>query len=167
MTKVLSLIYGLTAYALFLIVFLYLVGFVGNLLVPKSIDTGPGAPVIMALTVNLFLVALFFAPVVRMLGGGVPVEGGAVLNPVTAPALVVVGCLMARCAARVPWEDPTEAFPAFLILAGIPFFRSIADGIAFGFIAYPAIKLLTGRAREVSPLVHVLGLLLLLRYVLL
>lgn len=59
MSRFLSFTYGLIAYTLFLIVFLYLVGFVGNLLVPKSVDTGTGSPVMMALTVNLFLIALF------------------------------------------------------------------------------------------------------------
>jgi AGZA family xanthine/uracil permease-like MFS transporter len=99
-----------------------------------------------------------------MIGAGVPVEGVGVLNPVTSPALIVVGCMMARCVTRIAWDDLTEAFPAFLILAGIPFFRSIADGIAFGFIAYPVVKVLAGRAREVSTLVYVLGALLLARY---
>lgn len=50
-------------------------------------------------------------------------------------------------------------------MIGIPFAWSIADGIAFGFIAYPAVKLLTGRRRDASALVYVLGLLFLARYV--
>lgn len=112
-----------------------------------------------------FLAALFFSPVVRMVGGGIPVESGAVLQPMTAPALIVVGCLITRNATRIEWDDLTEAFPAFLVMVGIPFAWSIADGIAFGFIAYPAIKFLSGRGRDVSPLVYFLGLLFLARYV--
>ncbi len=119
------------------------------------------------MTGSLFLLALFFSPIVRMVGGGVPVEGGPPLQPMTAPALIIVGVLMARVVRRIEWEDFTEAFPAFLVMVGIPFAWSIADGIAFGFISYPLIKLLSGRGREASWLVYVLGLIFALRYALL
>jgi AGZA family xanthine/uracil permease-like MFS transporter len=66
---------------------------------------------------------------------------------------------------KIEWKDFTEAFPAFLVMIGIPFAWSIADGIAFGFISYPALKLLTGRGREASALVYILGLLFVARYV--
>lgn len=114
-----------------------------------------------------FVAALFCAPLVRMIGGGVPVAGGAILQPLTAPALIVVGGLMARNVTHVDWDDPTEAFPAFLVMIGIPFTWSIADGIAFGFIARPILKLLSGRAREASPVAYALGALFVLRYALL
>jgi AGZA family xanthine/uracil permease-like MFS transporter len=114
-----------------------------------------------------FVLALFCAPLVRMIGGGVPIEGGAVLQPLTAPALIVVGALMARNVTHVDWEDPTEAFPAFLVMVGIPFTWSIADGIAFGFVAHPIVKLLAGRGREASPVAYVLAILFVLRYALL
>ena len=104
-----------------------------------------------------FLLALLFSPFVRMVGGGVDVEGLGILNPLTAPALIVVGSFMARNVTKIDWLDVTEAFPAFLVAVGIPFTSSIADGIAFGFISYPVIKLLSGRGREVSVLVYVLG----------
>jgi AGZA family xanthine/uracil permease-like MFS transporter len=129
-----------------------------------GVEEGGRTGLANVVTGALFLVVLFFSPVVHMIGEGVAVEGVGVLNPITAPALIVVGCLMARCVTRIAWDDLTEAFPAFLILAGIPFFRSIADGIAFGFIAYPALKLLAGRPREASPLVYGLGAVLLARY---
>ena len=102
-----------------------------------------------------------------MVGGGVAVEGGAILQPLTAPALVVVGGLMARNVTHIAWDDPTEAFPAFLVMVGIPFTWSIADGIAFGFIARPLLKLAAGRAREASPLAYALAVLFVLRYALL
>lgn len=114
-----------------------------------------------------FGAALLCAPVVRMIGGGVPVDGGAVLQPLTAPALVVVGALMVRNVVHVAWDDPTEAFPAFLVLIGIPFTWSIADGIAFGFVTRPLLKLLAGRGREVSAVGYALGALFVLRYALL
>jgi AGZA family xanthine/uracil permease-like MFS transporter len=68
---------------------------------------------------------------------------------------------------HVDWEDPTEAFPAFLVMVGIPFTWSIADGIAFGFVAHPIVKLLAGRGREASPVAYVLAILFVLRYALL
>lgn len=114
-----------------------------------------------------FVVALFCAPLARMIGGGVPVEGGAVLQPLTAPALIVVGGLMARHVTAIAWDDPTEAFPAFLVMIGIPFTWSIADGIAFGFIVRPLLKVLAGRPREASPAAYALGVLFVLRYALL
>jgi AGZA family xanthine/uracil permease-like MFS transporter len=112
----------------------------------------------------LFFFVLFFSPLVKMVGGGVAGSSGAVLQPMTAPALIVVGSLMAGCIRRMEWSDLTEAFPAFLVMIGIPFSWSIADGIAFGFISYPALKLLTGRASEASALTYILGLLFVARY---
>jgi AGZA family xanthine/uracil permease-like MFS transporter len=102
-----------------------------------------------------------------MVGGEVVVESGATLKPMTSPALIVVGALMMSGIRRIDWSDKTESFPAFLVIVGIPFSWSIADGIAFGFISYPVLKLLTGRWREASPLAYVLGLLFVLRYLLL
>ncbi len=87
----------------------------------------------------LFLLALFLSPLVAMIGS---------YPPITASALVLVGALMLRNASRVDWSDPSEAVPGFLIAIGIPLFYSISDGLALGFIAYPVIKLLAGRARE-------------------
>jgi len=118
-------------------------------------------------TAACFVGALFCAPLVRMVGGGVPVASGAVLQPLTAPALVVVGGLMARTVTAIEWSDPTEAFPAFFVLIGIPFTWSIADGIAFGFIARPVLKLAAGRGGEASPLAYALAVLFVLRYALL
>jgi AGZA family xanthine/uracil permease-like MFS transporter len=128
-----------------------------------GVEAGARTGLANMVTGSLFLLALFFSPVVRMVGGGVPVEGGS-LQPMTAPALIVVGSLMARSIRRIEWTDFTEAFPAFLVVVGIPFCWSIADGIAFGFISYPLLKLLTGRSREASPLVYALGVLFVLRY---
>jgi len=94
-----------------------------------------------ALTVAaLFLVALFFSPVVEMLGG---------YAPVTAPALVLVGGMMLRNVQHLDWDDYTELLPSFLVLLGIPLSYSIADGLALGFIAYPLLKVLGGRVRDV------------------
>ena len=58
--------------------------------------------------------------------------------------------MMMASAARIAWDDLSEALPAFLTVAGIPLTSSIADGLALGFVAYPAVKLLAGRGREVG-----------------
>jgi len=109
-----------------------------------------------ALTVAaLFLVALFFSPVVAMLGG---------YPPITAPALVLVGAMMLGNVRHVDWSDYTEVVPAFLVLGGIPFTYSIADGLALGLIAYPLVKVLGGRAREARPSAWVIAGLLLLYF---
>ena len=89
---------------------------------------------------GLFLVALLFSPVITMLGG---------YAPVTAPALVLVGAMMLRNVANLDWNDFTELLPSFLVVAGIPLSYSIADGLALGFISYPLVKVLGGRARVV------------------
>jgi AGZA family xanthine/uracil permease-like MFS transporter len=129
-----------------------------------GVEAGARTGLANMVTGALFFVALFFAPLARMVGGGVPIEGGASLYPMTAPALIVVGSLMARTVRNIEWSDFTEAFPAFLVIVGIPFAWSIADGIALGFISYPLLKLLSGRPREASPLVYILGVLFTLRY---
>ncbi len=130
-----------------------------------GVEAGARTGLANLITGTLFVLALFFSPLVRMVGGGVALAGGGLLQPMTAPALIVVGCLMVGSIRKIDWQDLTEAFPAFLVMVGIPFAWSIADGIAFGFISYPALKLLTGRGRQVSPLVCILGLVFVARYV--
>jgi len=130
-----------------------------------GVEAGARTGLANMVTGLLFILVLFFSPLVKMVGGGVALEGGGALQPMTAPALIVVGCLMVESIRKIEWKDFTEAFPAFLVMIGIPFAWSIADGIAFGFISYPALKLLTGRRREASRLVYVLGLLFVARYV--
>ena len=105
----------------------------------------------------LFLVALFFTPVVGMIGRYLPI---------TAPALVIVGALMMQNIQKIDWGDYSEAIPAFLIILGIPLSYSIHDGLAMGFISYPIIKLLSGRGREVNWLIALVAVLFVLRYVL-
>ncbi len=105
---------------------------------------------------GLFLLAPFLAPVIAMIGS---------LPPITAPALVIVGCMMMQNIRRIAWEDYSEYAPACLIMLGIPLCYSIADGLALGFIAYPAIKLLSGRRRESSRVLYAVGLILLVYFI--
>ena len=105
-----------------------------------------------ALTVaGLFLLALFFSPIIAMVGS---------YPPITAPALVLVGAMMIRNVARIDWDDYSESIPAFLIMIGVPLSYSIGDGLALGFMSYPIIKVLSGRGREVKPLLYGLAILL-------
>jgi AGZA family xanthine/uracil permease-like MFS transporter len=119
-------------------------------------------------TALLFFLSLFFHPLVQMVGEGVELAGAgaspAVLHPVIAPALVLVGAMMLREVRHIDWEDPTESIPAFLTVVIMPLAVSITDGIAFGFIAYALLKLAVGRGREVDRLVYVFAALFLLRY---
>jgi len=154
---------------------------VGNTTMVSYIESAAGVAVggrtgLAALvTAGLFIIAMFFSPVVQMISGGYPVneiitvEGQQVartfvLYPVTSPALIVVGSLMIRSVRDIDWEDFTEALPAFLTLVLIPLTFSITDGIAFGFISYALLKLASGRAREVHWLIYVFALLFVARY---
>ena len=104
----------------------------------------------------LFLVALVFSPLVGVIGR---------YPPIAAPALVVVGSMMMRQAVKVEWDDASEAVPAFLTMAAIPLSYSIADGLAIGFAAYPAVKILSGRWRDLRWLSVVMAILLVLYFV--
>lgn len=95
----------------------------------------------------LFLVALAFSPLVNMIGS---------YGPATACALVIVGAMMMHNAVKIDWDDMSEALPAFLIAIGIPFTYSIADGLALGFAAYPVMKILCGRHREVHWILYMM-----------
>jgi AGZA family xanthine/uracil permease-like MFS transporter len=121
-------------------------------------------------TALLFFLSLFFHPLVQMFGEGVALTGAgaspAVIHPVIAPALVLVGAMMLREVRHIDWDDPTESIPAFLTVVIMPLAVSITDGIAFGFIAYALLKLAVGRGREVDRLVYVFAALFLLRYAL-
>lgn len=102
----------------------------------------------------LFMLVLFFAPII-----------GAVPGQATAPALIIVCVYMLRNLGKVEWGDFTEAVPAVVVCLAIPLTFSISNGLALGFILYPAIKILTGRWREASWLVYVLGILFVLKFI--
>lgn len=115
-------------------------------------------------TALLFLVALFFYPLVQLVGGGYASGGGLTLYPVIAPALVLVGVTMMDGVRLVRWDDFTEALPAFLAIMIMPLSFSITDGIAFGLIAYAVLKIATGRSRELHWLLYVLAVMFVARY---
>ena len=90
-----------------------------------------------------FLFGLFFSPLLSV-----------VTFQVTAPALIVVGVLMAQSLREIKWHEMEIAIPAFLILLGMPLTYSISDGIALGFIFYPITMLAAKRGKEVSPIMY-------------
>jgi AGZA family xanthine/uracil permease-like MFS transporter len=103
----------------------------------------------------LFIPALFLIPLFKVIP-----------NAAIAPVLIIVGCLMIQSLKEIPFEDFTEAFPAYLMMAIMPLSFSIANGIAFGFIAYPILKLVTGRKKEVSVTMYVIAFFFLLYFIL-
>ena len=107
-----------------------------------------------AVVVGLFFLgSLFFTPVF------IAVPGIA-----TAPAIIVVGTMMMHGANDIPWGQLDESLPAFLIIVLMPFTYSITNGITIGIIAWVILKVLTGKWREVSPVMACLALLLCLYY---
>ena len=81
-----------------------------------------------------------------------------------APALLYVACAMAKGFAAIDWSDGTEAAPALVTALGIALTLSIATGIGLGFLAYAAIKLLTGRRRDITPGEAILSTLFLVKF---
>jgi AGZA family xanthine/uracil permease-like MFS transporter len=115
-------------------------------------------------TGGLFLVAIFFVPVIALVGQQVPYVDKTFISPAVAPALVMVGYLMMRLVQSIDWSVPESALPAFLIVAGVPLTFSISAGIGFGIIGYVVVMAVTGRWREIHPLMWALVPLFLVFY---
>lgn len=114
----------------------------------------------------LFFVALFFSPLVAMVGAGCPAtpDSGLTLYPITAPILILVGLQMLRGLIHINWSDITDYFPAILTVVGIPLTYSIADGLALGFISYTIIKLVNGRHRDLNLVLLLATILFMVRF---
>lgn len=119
--------------------------------------TAGGRTGLTSVTVGvLFILSLFFSGLV-----------GIVPGQATAPALVIVGVLMLGAVKNIDFSDFTEALPSFFAIAIMPFSYSIANGIAAAMIFYPIVKVATGRHKELHPIVYILALLFILRFILL
>ncbi len=129
-----------------------------------GITAGGRSGLTSVVTGLLFLAALFFSPLIKMIGGGYKADTGFLLHPVTAPALVIVGSMMLHSITKIDWKDYSELIPAFLVIVMIPLSFSIATGIAIGFISFAVLKLLTGRGKEASWLIYLLAILFILRF---
>ncbi len=112
----------------------------------------------------LFLLAMFFSPLIKMIGGGYEMPNGQILNPVTAPALIIVGSMMFQSITKINWKDYSEGIPAFLVIVLIPLTFSIATGIAMAFIAFAVLKLFSGRWRECSLLIYICAAIFIFRF---
>lgn len=105
-------------------------------------------------TAALFLVSLFFAPIIGMVPGAA-----------TAPALIVVGILMMDSLRNIDWHDFNIATPAFFMIAFMPLTYSISNGVAAGFISYCIVKICKREAKDVHPVMYICSLLFLLNFV--
>ena len=103
----------------------------------------------------LFILSLFFAPVFL-----------SIPSAATTSALVLVGVLMMKTVTKINFEDFTEVVPCFILVATMPFTSSISEGIVLGLISYVAIKVCTFRYKEVSPVMYVLAIFFVLKYIL-
>ena len=118
-----------------------------------GISAGARTGFASVVTGAMFLLALFLTPLVE-----------AIPAFATAPALIVVGVLMMASVVNVKWDEVTDALPAFLTMIAMPLTFSISDGLALGFIAFPIVKRLGGRGDEVNPLVDLLAVIFIARY---
>lgn len=105
-------------------------------------------------TAIMFGIALFFAPLFTL-----------VPTAATAPALVIVGLFMMSPITKINFSDYTEAIPAFLTIIMMPFAYSIAEGIVFGMVSYVVLKAIAGKFKDISPIMWVLAILFVVRFV--
>jgi AGZA family xanthine/uracil permease-like MFS transporter len=119
-----------------------------------GVAAGGRSGVTAAVTGLLFLAALFVTPLVGMIPAAA-----------TAPALIVVGCLMMSTVKEIDWDDTGTAIPAFLTIMTIPLSYSIANGLAIGFVSYTLLKGLRGEFRSVSWVMYVLTALFIGRFI--
>jgi AGZA family xanthine/uracil permease-like MFS transporter len=103
----------------------------------------------------LFSDRVIFSPLIAMI---------AACPPITAPALTIVGAMMMQNVTKIRWDDCTESIPTFLIIVGIPFSYSIADGLALGFISYAAVEAFNGRVREIGWVTYLLRVVLVMYF---
>ena len=120
-----------------------------------------------------FVAAIAFAPIVHIAGQDIgaafykvgPADLHVSMYPAVAPALIFVGFLMMMPLRKVKWDDVTESLPAFLTISLMVFGYGITEGIAAGCVSFPLIKLLSGRGKEAHPIMYVIAVAFLLRYI--
>ncbi len=103
-----------------------------------------------------FILALFFSPIFLTIP-----------SFATAPALIIVGFLMMQQVVKISWDDTLEAIPAYIAIFSMPFMYSISEGISLGIISYVLLHIFTGKIKKMSPLMYVLAVLFVLKYILL
>ena len=131
----------------------------------SGISAGGRTGLTNIVTAVLMLLALFFHPLIKMVGAGYAVGDNTFLYPVIAPALIIIGSLMLKNVVHINWDDVTESLPAFLMLLMMPLAFSITEGFAFGFISYAFLKLVTGQGKQVHWLIYLFAVLFVIRYI--
>ncbi len=124
--------------------------------VESSAGVGAGARTGLSSVVTgfLFLLAIFFAPIFTAIPGFA-----------TAPALIFVGFLMVSAILNIDFNDLTEAIPAYLCILAMPLMYSISEGIAIGVISYVVINVICGKAKKITPLMYVLAVIFVCKYI--
>jgi AGZA family xanthine/uracil permease-like MFS transporter len=120
----------------------------------SGIAEGGRTGLVATIVALLFLVSTVLWP----LAGVIPAAA-------TAPALIIVGAMMLQSLQPLAWGDYAVSIPVFLTIVTMPLTFSIANGVSFGVIGYAAIALLSGRGKEVDPLLYLVAALLVARYV--
>ena len=131
----------------------------------SGISAGGRTGLTNIVTAVLMLLALFFNPLIKMVGAGYAISENTFLYPIVAPALIIVGSLMLKNVVSIDWDDVTESIPAFLTLLLMPLTISITEGIAFGFISYALLKLVTRQGKQVHWLIYLFAVLFVARYI--
>ena len=131
----------------------------------SGISAGGRTGLANIVTAVLMLLALFFHPLIKMVGAGYDIGENTFLYPIIAPALIIIGSLMLKNVVHINWDDVTESIPAFLMLLMMPLAFSITEGFAFGFISYAFLKLITGKGNQVHWLIFLFAVLFVIRYI--
>ena len=131
----------------------------------SGISAGGRTGLTNIVTAVLMLLALFFHPLIKMVGAEFAVVDGIPLHPIIAPALIIIGSFMLKNVVHIDWDDITESLPAFLMLLMMPLAFSITEGFAFGFISYAFLKLITGKGKQVHWLIYLFAILFVARYI--
>lgn len=131
-----------------------------------GVEEGSRTGLSAVVTGLLFLLAIFFSPIIAMVGGGYAysLENGLFLYPITAPVLIIVAAFMMKEIVNIDWDDFSNAIPAMLTCIGIPLTYSIADGLALGFISYTFIKILSGKFKDLNFIMVFITLIFLIRF---
>lgn len=120
-----------------------------------GISAGGRTGVTSLVTGICFALGLFLSPIVGLVPGSA-----------TAPILIIVGVMMCGSLKDIQWDDLEQAIPAFLTIVGMPYFYSITDGLALGFISYVVVKIAKGKTKDIHPLMYVIVVLFVIKYIL-
>jgi len=129
-----------------------------------GVATGARTGLANIFTGLFFLAALYFSPLIEMIGIGIRQQNGVTIYPVIAPALITVGFMMTKNITKIQWNKPAEAISSYLTMLIMPFGFGITEGISFGFISYSFLKTVSGQWREVHPVMFIFAILFIIRY---